>query len=174
MSVSQTVLYCRSSLLNCPFVTTVMLQWQAKKFCAELILLSQRFISRLLEFLFLRSLSCRQPLATLSKLHGRNQVRECLCSSGWWLSCACQVTSMTVVGRQLTALPDPSVSSLWHWHCCCHRAAPRWEHVGLMAVEALLCPVSSAGPGDYPRPFLSNSFKTWFPFSTLPPTQLSC
>lgn len=45
-SVSQTVLNCK----NYPFVATVMLRLQAKNFCAELIFLSQRFISRLLEF----------------------------------------------------------------------------------------------------------------------------
>lgn len=125
-SVSQTVLNCKSSLPSYPFAATVMLQLQGKKFCAELIFLSQRFISRLLEFQFLRSLSCRQPSDILNKLHGRNQVIVCEHSSlSCWLNCGFQVTGMIVAGSQPTTLTDSLMSDTWHHHCFCHHSCPQ-------------------------------------------------
>lgn len=123
--VSQT-LNCRSSLLNYPFVVTVVLQLEARIFCTELTFFPQRFISRLLEFWFLRSPSCRQPLDILNKLHGRNQVKDSKnSSSSCWLNCGFQVTGMIVAGSQLAMLIDSLMSHSWHRHCFCHHICPQ-------------------------------------------------
>lgn len=79
----------------------------------------------------------------------------------------CQVTSTVIAGSQLTALPDPSVSSLWHWHCCSHCSCPqmgaRWSHGSRGSSVHLQSLFSSVGPDDYPRLFLI-LFKLGFPF----------